>query len=173
MPKGLTKRRLCLASTLARRLKSGLEADPAPCRRRHWYTPGMRGGKVIRLLSVVAAVVALMTLAIVADQSGEYAWAIGTIGVVGLAVISGVSRSAWERAPWVLAGILVLGYLGLVGWMGIHTARCPSCDAGDGDRVYYFWLDSIVATFLAVWALGCVLVGASVSSLWQGRHRPT
>ena len=93
---------------------------------------------------------------------------IALLWLVPSAIGVGIGLTAFlaRRLPFVLAGIPVLAYIAYVAWLGIRVAACPHCDAGDGDRLYYFpLLTGLYGIFLGLFLLGVALSTRAVRIL--------
>jgi uncharacterized membrane protein len=79
----------------------------------------------------------------------------GWLPVIG--VIAGLSRARFARAPWIVAGVLVVAYLIYMAALGVYAGRCWDCDGLSGTRGETFNVGAIffgimlATTMLAIW----------------------
>ena len=131
---------------------------------------GMRGGKLASFGLIVVLMAVSAMAAVFSRRVGQHATPFVVLVSLGIALATALVRLFWRPTPWALAGLVALGYAGTMAWLGIHTAQCPHCDAGDGDRIYYLQLDAWFFGFAAAWVLLCIGTGTIIASWLRARR---
>jgi len=127
---------------------------------------GRRSGRLLTALVLLLVVALLLS----GPFSGS-AWPPAFAGVLFGAFLIGLAGYRYRSAPWAGAALVMLAYLGAVGWLAreIGVIGCPHCEDHDGfSHLQWFTIWTTLWGFFAALVLAVIGAGALLAS-WLRR----